>query len=85
MIVFHRQQPPREYSQTGTNPASETDWGHFDNRDYSDEEIYSSSNRDSDSMDLKETANGDKRGIWRERSERITHQQWGFFTSDSMI
>lgn len=59
------QQPP---SETGPNPASETNRGQSDNREYSTEVIYSCSNQDSDSWDAEEMAS--------ERSKRkVGHQQ----------
>ncbi|XP_023257110.1 serum response factor-like [Seriola lalandi dorsalis] len=61
----------------GPNTSSETEGGHFGDREFSTEVVYSGSDQDSDSGDDEDTAGsgGDRRGVKRERSEReVGHQ-----------
>uniref|UniRef100_A0A3B4X9A0 Serum response factor a n=1 Tax=Seriola lalandi dorsalis TaxID=1841481 RepID=A0A3B4X9A0_SERLL len=61
----------------GTGLSSLTEGGHFGDREFSTEVVYSGSDQDSDSGDDEDTAGsgGDRRGVKRERSEReVGHQ-----------
>ncbi|XP_074551455.1 serum response factor-like isoform X3 [Halichoeres trimaculatus] len=61
----------------GPNPASGTEEGQFEDREYSTEVVYSGSDQDSDSGDDEDTmgSGGDRRGVKRERSEREVGRQ----------
>ncbi|XP_069386542.1 serum response factor-like isoform X1 [Paralichthys olivaceus] len=64
-------------STTGTNSASDTGGGRFEEREISTEVIYSGSDQDSESGDEEDTpgSGGDRRGVKRERSEREVGRQ----------
>lgn len=61
----------------GPNPASGTEEGQYEDREYSTEVVYSGSDQDSDSGDDEDTmgSGGDRRGVKRERSEREVGRQ----------